>query len=119
MLSVNCSIDRHEIGICQTDLPVAGHGRARENRPIPVTGRSIGAFLDLRCLASLKYVHQPTNIIIIQTLKEADSGATFSHPLFYNNLTLPVAKVVFIQLSYNYFVLKGNNVKGMRHRLLK
>ena len=45
MLSVNCSVDRHEIGICQTDLPVAGHGRARENRPIPVTGRSIGASL--------------------------------------------------------------------------
>ena len=45
MLSVNCSVDRHEIGICQTDLPVAGHGQARENRSIPVTGRSIGASL--------------------------------------------------------------------------
>ena len=34
-----------KIGIGQTDLPVAGRGRAHENRPIPVTGRSIGASL--------------------------------------------------------------------------
>ena len=49
--------------------------------------------LDLRCLASLKYVRQPANVI--QTAKEADSGATFSPPLQQPNL--PVAKVVVIQ----------------------
>ena len=60
MLIMRCpsAFDRHKI--CQTDLPVAGHGQARENRPIPVTGRSIGASLidmikkvDIYCQALL------------------------------------------------------------------
>ena len=39
------AFDRHKIGICLTDRPIAGHGRSRENRPVPVTSRSIGASL--------------------------------------------------------------------------
>ena len=47
MLISRCpsAFDQHKIGICQTDRPVAGHGRSRGNRPIPVTGQSIDASL--------------------------------------------------------------------------
>ena len=34
--------DRLKICIFLTDLPVTGHGRSRENLPIPVTGQLIG-----------------------------------------------------------------------------
>ena len=100
-------LDRANVETCHLKHAAEQHNERNNNPPtVPLQTVEKDGFRamiktpDLRCLASPKYFRQTTNVI--QTLKQADSGATFSRPLFYNNLKLPVVKVVFV--SYNYFV---------------